>query len=711
MKKTISQLLAIPLGLFLISATCSPSATTVYSISASPLASFGSVTPPLTYAQPAARTVTITNTGMGAITLDPLPSVPNYTLSTLSTNSLATNGATATFTIRPNAGLLAGTYNPTFVVKGSNGVSVTISPTFTVTSSALTYSISASPLTPFGPAAVGYSALPSQTVTITNTGTGAVTLSDLPSVTNYVLDAALFNKNLAAGATTTFTIRPATGLGVDTYNPTFNVTGSNGVSATISPTFTVTAALTYSITATPATPSFGTQAVGYAPLSPVTVYINNTGTGTVTLNPLPAIANYVLVGPTSTNIPAGSSVTFTIRPTTELGVGSYNPTFSVTGTHGESATINPSFVVREFMGSGLPGAPYIIDSEAKLARMRDLVNLGTGGYSSAYYRQAANLNMSSVSSWEPIGIEAHPFRGIYDGYNYTISSLKINGTGNAGGLFGFVGDMGATIAIRNVRLTDVYISTSVSSSYTNVGGVVGVLTVGTVENCRVLYGSITGVQRVGGIVGYAHSNAIVRNCFVSLESASYVTATHTAGLAGGIVGYNFGGSVLSCYATANVSGVTAGGVVGASMVGVSSSGMMAYCYSTGTIFCTGTSGVGGGVVGNNNSTVHFCVALNKSISGGSGDVRVGRVVGVNWGTLEYNYGRQDMTCTPSYPDIGHSSKDGANIDLSIAKTEAFYRTASYWGGNVWNFTSIWIMGPTDLPTLRNLGTQNPAIVP
>ena len=111
--------------------------TPTYSINASPASpSFGTLQSP--YTQPAAQTVTITNTGTGDVTLDALPTVANYTLTAISGFGGATFGPTkvASFTIRPVAGLPAGTYNPTFNITGSNGVSVAISPTFTVTAAA-----------------------------------------------------------------------------------------------------------------------------------------------------------------------------------------------------------------------------------------------------------------------------------------------------------------------------------------------------------------------------------------------------------------------------------------------------------------------------------------------------------------------------------------------------------------------------------------------
>jgi len=195
-------------------------AATTYSISTSPNPAFGSLT--VGYTQPAAQTVTVTNTGSGAVTLNALPSVANYTLTALSTTNLAAGG-TATFTIRPNAGLAAGTYNRTFTVAGSNGVNASVTVSFEVTAS-LTYSISASPNPSFGSLTVGYTQPAAQTVTVTNTGSGAVTLNALPAVSNYTLTA-LSTTNLTAGGTATFTIRPNAGLAAGTYNPTFNVTG------------------------------------------------------------------------------------------------------------------------------------------------------------------------------------------------------------------------------------------------------------------------------------------------------------------------------------------------------------------------------------------------------------------------------------------------------------------------------------------------------
>jgi len=90
---------------------------------------FGSLQTP--YAQPTALTVGIINTGTGAIKLNALPTVPNFTLAGLTATDLA-GGEMATFTIRPNANLAVGEYERTFTVSGSNGVSATIKAEFSV---------------------------------------------------------------------------------------------------------------------------------------------------------------------------------------------------------------------------------------------------------------------------------------------------------------------------------------------------------------------------------------------------------------------------------------------------------------------------------------------------------------------------------------------------------------------------------------------------
>jgi len=102
-----------------------------YTINASPTSlSFGSLQTP--YTQPAAQTVTITNTSTGVITLTK-PTASNFTIGTLSSTNLAP-GAMATFTVQPKARLAVGNYNETITISGTNDASTTVNASFVVTS-------------------------------------------------------------------------------------------------------------------------------------------------------------------------------------------------------------------------------------------------------------------------------------------------------------------------------------------------------------------------------------------------------------------------------------------------------------------------------------------------------------------------------------------------------------------------------------------------
>ena len=105
-----------------------------YIISASPVTlDFGSAYPD--YTQPAARTVTIKNTGNQTVTVT-LPTSTNYIITagtgfTNGSSSINPNG-TATFTVQPKAGLAVGTYSENITVSGAGGATVTITANFTV---------------------------------------------------------------------------------------------------------------------------------------------------------------------------------------------------------------------------------------------------------------------------------------------------------------------------------------------------------------------------------------------------------------------------------------------------------------------------------------------------------------------------------------------------------------------------------------------------
>lgn len=112
-------------------ATCHVTVTqSTYSISADTTAlNFGSVY--TGYAQPAAKEVTITNTGNRPQTLTLTASTGSFEVGTLTKTQLAA-GEKATFTVQPKAGLAVGTYSENITVSGTGGATVTITASFTV---------------------------------------------------------------------------------------------------------------------------------------------------------------------------------------------------------------------------------------------------------------------------------------------------------------------------------------------------------------------------------------------------------------------------------------------------------------------------------------------------------------------------------------------------------------------------------------------------
>lgn len=112
-------------------ATCHVTVTqSAYSISADTTAlNFGSVY--TGYAQPAAQTVTVENTGNQTLTLTQPASTGSFGVGSLSKSELAP-GEKATFTVQPKAGLAVGTYSEYIAVSGSEDATVTITASFTV---------------------------------------------------------------------------------------------------------------------------------------------------------------------------------------------------------------------------------------------------------------------------------------------------------------------------------------------------------------------------------------------------------------------------------------------------------------------------------------------------------------------------------------------------------------------------------------------------
>ncbi|MBV6513952.1 MAG: hypothetical protein FMNOHCHN_03535 [Ignavibacteriaceae bacterium] len=234
-------------------------------------------------------------------------------------------------------------------------------------------------------------------------------------------------------------------------------------------------------------------------------------------------------------------------------------------------------------GDGTSGNPYQVATAAHLNNVRD--------YRTSHFIQTADIDLSHETGnsggaywngglgWNPIGAtEATSFLGSYNGQGYSITGLTINRPGQHYiGLFAYVGNDIVTPVISNVKL----VSVSITSNWV-CGALAGKITKTTISKCSST-GSVTGVEYMGGLIGWTPSNSTIS------ESYSSCTVTTTGLYTGGFIGITGSNtSITNCYATGNVtstSGQTggfAGRIISTNLVN---------CYSTGAV--SGSSSVGG----------------------------------------------------------------------------------------------------------------------
>jgi hypothetical protein len=270
---------------------------------------------------------------------------------------------------------------------------------------------------------------------------------------------------------------------------------------------------------------------------------------------------------------------------------------------GEPIT-NPSY----WQGSGESNDPYLIDTAEQL----NTIGLIPCDWDK-HFLLCADIDLSGFTG-KDFNIIGN-FTGVFDGNGHTISNFNYISTGtNYIGLFKWVDDPNAEI--KNLGLIDPNLDAG-TGGY--VGSLVGFLRNGTITNCYVEAGSVSGYYYVGGLVGTNSSHGTITNCHLT---ASVSGDYHV----GGLVGFNYG-TITNCYLTGSVSGNEYVG----GLVGRNEHGTITNCYSTASV--TGNEQVGG-LVGENHGTITNCYSTGDV----SGTTAVGGLVGLNdWGTITNCY--------------------------------------------------------------------------
>jgi len=238
-------------------------------------------------------------------------------------------------------------------------------------------------------------------------------------------------------------------------------------------------------------------------------------------------------------------------------------------------------------GTGEPEEPYLVSTAADLNIIGHNPRLMR-----AHFQLIDDIDLTGIDFFI-IGNLSSPFTGVFDGNGHTISNFSYTSTDtNYAGLFGYV--KGAEFKDLGLIAPDVdaaggeYVGSLVASNW------------GTIINCYVEGGSVSGRNYVGGLVG-RNNYGTITNCYAQggsvMGSGSGV---------GGLVGALNWGTITDCYATVSILGNTnVGGIAGYN------SGTIINCYANGSV--TGYLEVGG-MAGYNSDTIINCYA-SGSVSG------------------------------------------------------------------------------------------------
>jgi len=227
------------------------------------------------------------------------------------------------------------------------------------------------------------------------------------------------------------------------------------------------------------------------------------------------------------------------------------------------AMILAAQVAEQPEGAGTLENPY------QVANFNNLLWIGqSSGYWSLHYIQTANIDASASTQldlgagWTPIGNGGTMFTGSYDGGGYEIQGLYLSRASIFYiGMFGYAN----AAKLSRIHLRDINMR-----GFVYAGGLVGVLTGGSMNNCSAT-GSIIGNTVVGGLVGYANHHSVITNCYsqVAVQGVEHV---------GGLAGQN--GLNYAYYYNCFSSGVVNGGATynQGGFIGNNGSGAAKYCY-------------------------------------------------------------------------------------------------------------------------------------
>lgn len=205
-------------------------------------------------------------------------------------------------------------------------------------------------------------------------------------------------------------------------------------------------------------------------------------------------------------------------------------------------------------------SPLAITTLNDLISFRNRVNNGEDFHNKTILQVC---DIEELNQWVPIGTMENPFRGSYFGQNQIIKKITVKSE--------------------------------------TVAGFFGCMEGGAIQDVHIVQGSIVG-NKAGGICGHIRFNGKIERC----SNASAVKGVGTNAYAGGICGDSWGGTLLSCMNSGEISNESpdvsslSGGIAGANYEGKVES-----CTNKGSISPL-TGHAGGIIASNNNGRISNC---------------------------------------------------------------------------------------------------------
>lgn len=298
------------------------------------------------------------------------------------------------------------------------------------------------------------------------------------------------------------------------------------------------------------------------------------------------------------------------------------------GTWVTTVTWNPYFESREAAGytNDMTAAQLKdIHTPQQLAWVISMVNGENGctAQGNLTVNLTADIDMDA-SIWVPIGTEAHPFTGTFDGQGFMVEGIHSSLVHTNMGTFGTTSG-----TIQNAMF-----NVALNANATNMGTVAGTMTGGTISNIEAA-GTLTGgslTQNMGGLVGLTQTGSEVHSSF-SINTMTGVATT----VMGGLVGTN-GGDLINSYANTSMSTSDhLGGLAG------DNTGRIENCY---VVAGTGTFPL---FAYNNTGTITYCYAdkTGNFVTPGQTEPTKSGQYGTVLGYKDYGYMYDDNKVTAS----------------------------------------------------------------